>query len=108
MLGSINYELSDVSPKFEDLVYSSIGCNSVMPVSQVEDVITGIIPIRDFDQALRLLLWFGFLGVSTSDDGGQLFAHNVRYNLSKINSILKSGRAQLVVHPAFRTSLGCQ
>ena len=107
MLVSINYELSDVSPSFTDLVYCFIGCRALMPIPQVREIVTHMIPDEQFESALQLLIWFGFLGVSTGD-GGELFAYNVRYNLAKINAILKTGRSQLVVHPAFRTSLGCQ
>ena len=108
MLSSINYELSDVSASFEDLVYCFIGCRTVMAVEEVRKIVNQMISAKECDRALQLLIWFGFLGVSTLGSSGQVFAYNVRYNLAKINFILKSGQAQLVVHPAFRTSLGCR
>lgn len=106
MLVSINYELSDVSPDLEDLVYGFIGCRAVMSISEVRDMVAESIPADFRNEALKLLIWFGFLGISV-EDGKELFAYDVRHNLAKINVILKSGKAQLVVHPAFRTSLGC-
>lgn len=107
MLMSINYELSDVSRHLDDLVYEFIGCSAVMSVSEVRDKLAESIPKNYRDQALELLIWFGFLGILTVEQK-ELFAYDVRHNLAKINVILKAGKAQLIVLPAFRTSLGCK
>ena len=108
LLSSINYELSDVSPKYKDLVYEFIGCNVAMSVSEATNLISAAVGNADYKTALQFLIWFGFLGMLNESDDEPQFAYNMRYNLAKIETMLKRGMAQLVVHPAFRMSLGCQ
>lgn len=108
LLLSINYEVGDVSPQYIDLLYSFISCRSVMTVSEVNSLISEAVGDTDCKLALQLLIWFGFLGVLDRDSVEPQFAYDIGYNLAKIDAVLKTGRARLVVHPAFRTSLGCQ
>ncbi len=108
LLLSINYELGDVSPKYADLVYQFIGCKVAMSVSEANRFISRAVGDTDRETALQLLIWFGFLGVLNGNNGKPQFAYDIGYNLAKISAMLKMERAQLVVHPAFRTSLGCQ
>ena len=108
LLLSINYEVGDVSPRYRDLLYSFIGCRNVMQVSEANDLISAAVGDTDCESALQSLIWFGFFGVLDRDSGEQQFAYDTGYNLAKLRVVLSTSRAQLVVHPAFRTSLGCQ
>ena len=104
----INYELGDVSPKYTDIVYQFIGCNIAMSVSEAKSYIAAAKSDADCDEALQLLIWFGFLGVRNRNNDKPVFTYKIGYNLAKIRSMLNTGNAQLVVHPAFQRSLGCQ
>ena len=108
LLSSINYELSNVSPKYKDLVYGFIGCNVAMSVSEATNLISVAVGKTDYKMALQFLIWFGFLGMLNENDDKPQFAYDMGYNLAKIRAMLKREMAQLVVHPAFRMSLGCQ
>jgi hypothetical protein len=108
LLLSINYEVGDVSTKYVDLLYHFIGCQIVMPVSEANRIISAAVGSDECDSALQLLIWFGFFGVLDNERNETQYAYDVRYNLAKIGALLRAGKAQLVVHPAFRTSLGCQ
>ncbi len=108
LLVSINYEVSDVSPQYRDLLYYFIGCRSIMQVSEVNHIISDAVGADDCKKAFQLLIWFGFLGVLDKDSTEPQFAYDIGYNLPKIEAVLRTGKAQLVIHPAFRASLDCQ
>jgi hypothetical protein len=108
LLLSINYEVGDVSSRYVDLLYHFIGCQTVMAVSEAERIVTAAVGVDNCESALQLLIWFGFFGVLDNERIQPQYAYDIRYNLAKIGALLNAGRAQLVVHPAFRTSLGCQ
>ena len=79
-----------------------------MEVSEASNLISEAVGDTGFEEALRTLIWFGFLGVLDKENDKQQFAYDIGYNLAKIQAVLSTGKVQLVVHPAFRTSLGCQ
>jgi hypothetical protein len=109
MLVGMNFELGDVNPALIDAVYQFIGCPAVLDEGNVRQRLLdgGILP-DDIRSSLELLLWFGFLGVQTAEREAQPFySYEVNYNLAKLLAALKSDRGRIVVHPAFRSALGC-
>jgi hypothetical protein len=108
LLKSINYEIGDLSSQYIDLLYHFIGCDTVMALAEATRLISTAVGADHATEALQLLIWFGFLGVLLNDGEEPQYAYDIRYNVEKINVLLNTGRGQLVVHPAFRTSLGCR
>ncbi len=104
MLQSINFEIKDAAPDCDDLVYYFIGTPWRMAVTDVRRKLSEKERVED---ALQILLWFGFLGIETVD-GAVQFAYDVRYNVGKLLALVSGGQASLVVHPAFRTALGSE
>ena len=64
MLVDVNLELQDVNPDYVDVPYAFIGSKVVLSKEEVLKLLSDInIPSDKIDQAISLLLWFGFLGI---------------------------------------------
>lgn len=57
------------------------------------------------DEVVELLLWFGFLGVTSDSLPEDKYAHSVRFNLRKLTFQSRQAGGGFVVHPAFRSAL---
>jgi hypothetical protein len=108
MVVAVNFEVADVNPEFQDLPFHFIGAPSAMTAASFRDRLLEAGVRNEFvDDATELLIWFGFVGVRAPGQDEAHFSHQVRYNLSKINVLLATPGAEVVVHPAFRSALGC-
>jgi hypothetical protein len=108
LLLSINYEVSDVAPEYVDLLYDFIGCDELMSRPEVLSRLSSAVGAEKADEALQLLVWFGFLGIKAPGDDEAQYSFQVRYNLNKLLSLLRKDDAQVVIHPAFRSALGTE
>ena len=108
ILKSISFEIRDVFPSVRDPLYGFLGCASHLTKDEVAKVLleSGFLP-ESSEQALKLLVWFGFLGVQDSGSDRPKFAYEVRHNIDKLLSPIKHGGCYLVVHPAFHRALEC-
>lgn len=106
MLISVNFEIGDVYPAFKDLLYHFIGCSTHMSMERAKEIMKDILE-QHHDLAVETLMWFGFLGAQSSGADEPQFSYQVQYNITKLTAALRGDRGQLVVHPAFRTALGC-
>lgn len=61
-------------------------------------------PEEEIEGSLELLMWFGLLGVRL-ENGEELYAHSVQFNLRRLTHPLDSGRGVLTVHRAFQKAL---
>ena len=108
MLLNTAWELRDVYPEMIDLLYVFDKCPTRMSREKVVSMIDEVgLKTGSSADAIELLVWFGFLGVQERDDEPE-FSYQVRYNLAKLMAPLERGRADLVVHPAFRRALSCR
>jgi hypothetical protein len=67
-----------------------------------------MVGVEDEEQAgevIRLLVWFGFLGVLSNGMSGPRYSHNVRGNMRRLLFPLEMTDASVVIHPAFRSAL---
>ena len=107
MLLSLAYEIHDTQPELADSLYAFQAQPSPMPLQNVETLLrTSGVETADLGSALELLMWFGFLGIRIKTSGEEAYSHEVRFNLRRLTHPLDQGSADLVVHPAFRASLG--
>jgi hypothetical protein len=109
ILLGISFEMRDVFPDISEPLYGFIGCPKVLHMQKTLQILkdTGFAD-ADIDRVLRLLVWFGFLGVQQDGTEVPAFAYQARQNLEKLMAPLKQGRASLVVHPAFQKALQCR
>jgi hypothetical protein len=108
LLKTIGFELRDVFPESPDLLYAFLGCRSRLSKNDVHAMLqaAGISEER-IDDSIRLLGWFGILGVLSLDSQETHFAYDVRYDLTRLLTPIEKGRGQFVIHPAFRAALEC-
>ena len=59
------------------------------------------------EEALNVLLWFGFLGV-VRPGGAELYSHNVQFNSPRLRDAVGMGAGSFIIHPAFRAGLDIQ
>jgi len=109
ILLGISFEIKDVFPNIVEPLYGFIGCPTHLHAQQVFQILkdTGFHE-QDLDHVLRLIVWFGFLGIQQDGQDVPAFAYQARQNLDKLLTPIKQGRAIFVIHPAFRKALQCR
>jgi hypothetical protein len=109
VLLGVSFEIRDVFPDISEPLYGFIGCPTHLHTQQVLQILkdTGF-QEQDLDRVLRLIVWFGFLGVQQDGQDVPAFAYQARQNLDKLLTPIKQRRALFVVHPAFRKALQCR
>jgi hypothetical protein len=105
-LQEVSFELHDVTAKYGDLLYAFIGA----PVTTSEDALVNRlrganVPTDQVEKVIRLLLWFGFLGVLDRNTDEERYAYEFHYGVQKLLADA-SRPITYVVHPTFRLALG--
>jgi hypothetical protein len=106
-LQEVSFELKDISPGYADLLYAFIGA----PAMDFEDGVrrrleTSGVPEEELERAIRLLLWFSFIGIiAQGDENSERYSYNFQYGIDRL---LKEAiqPMRFVIHPAFRRALG--
>jgi hypothetical protein len=99
-------ELRDINSEFADLPYSFIGSPTTMTQNALETKIVEIgVPADKVQEALDILLWFGFVGVVNAD-GEEKYAHMYQYGVKRMRREV-GDLTLFVIHPAFRAVLIC-
>jgi hypothetical protein len=101
------FEIADTYPAYSEMLYAFEGAPAVMSREDVQDrlMLLAEIPEGEVDKVLELLIWFGFLGVSSSTNAKEKYSFDVQGNLRRLLYPLKAGEGQLVIHRAFRAAL---
>jgi hypothetical protein len=108
LLLAMEWELRDVDPSFQNMVYEFLGAKSVLSPEEVRDLVAKRLPDESsVERGIELLAWFGFLGVQQPEKPDAMYSYEVRYNLSKLMAPVRQGKAAFVIHPAFRAALEC-
>jgi hypothetical protein len=108
MLKTIGFELRDVLPESPSLLYTLLGCRSRLSKEEVTSLLrTAGVNDHKLEESIRLLCWFGVLGVVSLDSQEEHFAYEVRYDLTRLITPVEKERGQFVIHPAFRAALEC-
>jgi hypothetical protein len=107
LLTDISYELRDVLPESENILYNFIGANSKLTDSDLKR----ILKVEDGDinyypKLINLLLWHGFLGIQPSGKT-EMYIYSVHYNMALLNGFIMKYKEDLVyvIHPSFQPSL---
>ena len=102
------FELKDIFPEAPDPIYEFLGCPAEMEKDEVLlRLIEAGIGEDQLDEALSILLWFGFLGVLGQGHEEPRFSYHVRHNVTKLVAWGEQQGSRYVVHPAFHSALEC-
>lgn len=108
ILLTTSFEIGDTYPDYADVLYSFEGAPAVLSKQDVCDRVIHAADVRSdkADEVLELLVWFGFLGVSSAmDSGHEKYSYDVQANMRRLLYPLRAGDGVLVVHKAFRSAL---
>ena len=109
ILHDMTFELRDTYPDFENLLYAFIDTPTrISKADAMQMVRAAEIPGADPTRILDVLVWFGFLGTTPLARDEPVYAYQVRYNVEKLMSPIRAGKADFVLHPAFRKALAAQ
>jgi hypothetical protein len=106
LLVDITFELKDVSPDYADVPYAFIGSKTLLSKDEVKQrLIDTNVPAERLENAIELLLWFGFLGIYIDDDE-ERYSYRFQHDMKKMQSAVS--QFAYCVHPGFRKALGCE
>lgn len=106
-LQEVSFELQDISSEFPDVLYGFIGAPVTLSTKDIEQRLSSSgIQEKDMTKVFQLLLWFGFLGI-LDRAAEERFSYQYHYGVERM---LKEANTApvFVIHPAFRTALGCE
>jgi hypothetical protein len=105
LLCDVSFELKDVSPDYADVPYAFINSNTLLSKEAIEKKLTdgGLLPDK-IEQAITLLLWFGFLGVCVGADE-EVYSYQFQHDIKRMQ--IPKEKTVYCVHPGFRAALGC-
>ena len=102
-----SYEISDTNSELFDVLYAFQRAPSVIGLDDVL-LYLAVAGIEDEDRArevIRLLIWYGFLGVRSPLFPEVKYSYSVHGNLRRLLQPLEMNDVALVIHPAFRAAL---
>jgi hypothetical protein len=107
LLIDINYEIRDVFPEAENILYSFIEapCDLSLPI--LNEILEKELPDSQMtDRVIDLLLWYGFLGIKTGKYDVK-YIYNFNYNMNLLKGVAYKNRQNViyVINPAFWPSL---
>lgn len=106
LLVDITFELKDVSPDYADVPYAFIGSKTLLSKDEVKHrLMDANVPAERLENAIELLLWFGFLGIYIDDDE-ERYSYRFQHDMKKMQSAVS--QFAYCVHPGFRKALGCE
>jgi hypothetical protein len=107
LLDDFGFEIRDVSRISADVLYALVGCPQVLSSGEI------VTKLRDFgleedaaENAFRLMLWYGVLGVQSSTRG-VTYIYDVEYKLRRLEAEMKRPdyEDQFCIHPALYAAL---
>lgn len=107
MLSGIRFEIRDIYPKFDDILYSFVGFQQVLTVDDIRLVVSQSgSPLSNVDKLIDILLWFGFIGVHFNGD--VKFSPDVSYDMNKLKGYIQGidqAERRYCIHPAYHKAL---
>jgi len=107
MLSGIRFEIRDIYPKLDDLLYSFVGFQKILTVDDISLVVSqSSAPLSPVDKLIDVLLWFGFIGVWLN--GEAKFSPDLGYDMQKLKGYIQGidpSERRYCIHPAFHLAL---
>lgn len=102
LLTDIGYELKDVSPEIEDILYAFIDNKHEATDEQIRSALQAYLGKDELQEVIDLLLWYGFLGVRLSEIDIK-YIYNFNYNMQLLKGFIKKMNSKVIytINPAF-------
>jgi len=99
-------ELESTHPDYASALLEFQGAKRVLSYAEVTELLVGVgIDENAVKEAIDLLVWFGFLGVSGQGFAEEQYSHTARFDMHRLMNPVERGRGSLVIHPAFHSAL---
>lgn len=104
-----SYEITDTRPELDELLWVFENADIEMSWSTAVDRVVQLLALDESaaESSLEFLLWLGFFGVRASGTESARYSYEVGGNAKRLTFSIRNGDGALVMHPAFRASLGC-
>lgn len=102
LLTDIGYELKDVSPEIEGVLYAFIGNKHEATDEQIRSALQAYLGKDELQEVIDLLLWYGFLGGRLSELDIK-YIYNFNYNMQLLKGFVKKMNSKVIytINPAF-------
>jgi hypothetical protein len=110
LLNNINFELRDVLPTADDLLYEFVGARELLVGTDVRAILLSKVGEDEWEKLFDLLLWYGFFGV-VRDDGETTYIYSVKYDIKRLRAHASRndlGSVMFRINPAFWRALEIQ
>lgn len=107
LLTDISYEMRDVSPKAENLLYRFISSKHEVTFEELLNITQEGVKEGEYSNDLiDLLLWYGFIGIKAIN-GDVQYIYSVNYNIKILKGLIgkQEGNTKYLINPAFWPSL---
>ena len=112
LLSDIGYEIQDVDPHAEGILYEFIGSPSIVSHDAIILTLKNALQNKEStseesaDRIFDLLLWYGFLGIKI-DSIEIRYIYNFNYNMQLFRGFIKKqgDKVSFVINPAFWSAL---
>jgi hypothetical protein len=108
ILNDIGYELRDVYPIAENVLYAFIGTSAELSLDHIKSQLTQIgIDEKQHQQIIELMLWYSFLGFIDGNNE-HCYLYNCNYNFKKFQGLIQTAKVPVryVINKAFWPALG--
>jgi len=104
IIKDISYEIRDVFPSAQNLIYEFIESSVDIPKEKLEDIIKKITEDKkEIEYLTDLLLWYGVIGFKRND-GNIAYIFTVKYDMIKLKTLIRKQIEEGIVfyvNPAF-------
>lgn len=109
LLTDISYEIQDILPYAQDVLYGFIGSKRNITYDQLIESLSEFCQFDGDDkigEVVNLLLWYGFLGIKIKDDDPK-FIYDFNYNNQILNGLIKKKKDEISysINPGFWPAL---
>jgi hypothetical protein len=107
LLTDISYEIRDVFPEAENILYAFIASSSELSYHKLQELMKEQFEDdSQIDRLIDLLLWHGFLGVK-SKNGEISYIYSLNYNMKLLKGLIQklNNGVSYVINPSFWPSL---
>lgn len=106
LLDDFGFELRDVSGLDAEVLYYFVGCPQTLSREKItEYLLGGGLEEKDAEEAIRLMLWYGLIGVKRGDN--VIYIYDVGYNQKRLNAEIRlnSRQSEYYFNPAIYPAL---
>lgn len=106
LVSDFGYEVRDVSGVSENLFYAFLGRSEILTQDEVKEALNPVCGSFGVNALIDLLLWYGFLGISTNT-GGAVFIYDREYDFRRLAAERERQTPDFlyVLNPAFLRGL---